>query len=127
ARFDRLLIVMSKLIRIDRDARRSHTMAEAAQHLRVDPSRFTAAESVEGVEADLHPLAESDGFDVVDGHAVLQRQSRDVGAQRQTAIGRQVQEINGNTAAGFVPAKIGPKYRRWIAQRGAIEFAIAYE
>ena len=77
-------------------------VTEAAQHLRVDPSGFAAAESVEGVEADLHPLAESDGFDVVDGHAILQRQSGNIGAQRQAAIGRKVPEIDGHSAAGFV-------------------------
>ena len=82
ARFDRLLVVMAQLIRIDRDACRSHSATEAAQHLRIDPSRFAAAESVEGVEANLHPLAEADGLDVVDRHSILQRQSRDVGAQR---------------------------------------------
>src|SRR6266550_7182474 len=99
---------MAQLIRIDRDARRPHTVTEAAQHLRVDPSRFAAAESVEGVEADLHPLAEADGFDVVDRHAVFQRQSRDIGAQRETAIGRQVPEINCYAAACFMRSKIGP-------------------
>ena len=96
-RFDCLLVVVAELIGIDRDTRRTHVVTEAAQDLRVDPSRFAAAESVEGVEADLHPLAEADGFDVVDGHAILQRQARDVGAQRQTAIGRQVPEIDDST------------------------------
>src|ERR1700676_2676881 len=105
ARFNRFLVLMAQLIRIDRDARRSHTMTQAAQHLRIDPSRFAAAESVEGVEADLHPLAESDGFDVVNRHSVLQRQSRNIGAQCETASWRQVPEKNLNASAD-----IGPHY-----------------
>src|ERR1700676_3154065 len=105
ARFYRFLVVMAQLIRIDRDARRTHTVTQAAQHLRIDPSRFAAAESVEGVEADLHPLAESDGFDVVNRHSVLQRQSRNIGAQCETASWRQVPEKNLNASAD-----IGPHY-----------------
>src|ERR1035441_11058812 len=87
---------MAELIRINRDARCSHEVTQAAQDLSVDPSRFAAAERVEGVEADFHPLAESDGFDVVNGHAILQRQSRDIRAQRQAALWRQVPKADRN-------------------------------
>src|SRR3981189_440728 len=107
---------MTELIRIDRDARRSHTVTQAAQHLGVDPSRFAAAESVEGVEADLHPLAEADGFDVVDRPSVLQRQSRDIRAHRETAIWREVPKIDCHAASD-----IGLHYRPRIAQRHAVK------
>src|SRR5713101_8582415 len=109
---------MAQLIRIDRDTRRSHTVTQAAQRLRIDPSRFAAAESVEGVEADLHPLADADGFDVVDRYAILQRQSRNIRAQRQTAIWREIPEINFNAASN-----IGPHHRSRVAQRRAVKFA----
>ena len=113
---------MAQLIGVDRDASRSHAVTQAAQHLRVDPSGLAAAESVKRVEADLHPLAESDGFDVIDGHAILQRQPCNIGAQRETAIGRKVPEIDFHSTP-----YIGPHHRPRIAQRGAVEFAVAHQ
>src|SRR5580704_9323647 len=113
---------MAQLIRIDRDARRTHTVTQAAQHLRIDPSRFAAAESVEGVEADLHPLAESDGFDIVDRYSILQRQSRNIRAQWETAIWRQVPKINCHAAAD-----LGPHHRPRVAERRAVKFAVTHQ
>ncbi len=116
---------MSELIGIDGDAGRAHVVTEAAQDLGVDPSGFAAAEGVEGIEPDLHPLAEPDGFDVVDGDTVLQGQSGNVGAQRETAVGREVPEINFDSASAFVRTEIRSNYRVRIAKRGAVKFAVA--
>ena len=69
---DGFIVVLSDLVRINRDAFGTGEGAEAAQSLGVDPGGFSLAIGVESVEADLDPFAESDGFDVVDRDAILQ-------------------------------------------------------
>src|SRR5271167_280394 len=120
AGIDGLVVVLANLIRIDGNASRTGESAEAAQRLRVDPRGFSVAVGVEGIEADLDPFAEADGFDVVDGHTVLERESGNIGAQRQTARWRQVPEMDDHSAT-----QADTNDRARIAERGPIEFAVA--
>src|SRR5580692_10527288 len=117
---DGLVIVLADLIRIYGNASRAGERAEATQRLRVDPRGFPVPVSVERVESDLDPFAEADGFDVVDGDSVLQSETGNIGAQWQTAGRRQVPEMDHHSAA-----KADSDDRVWIAERGAVELAVA--
>src|SRR6202041_2185858 len=83
---------------------------------------LASAEGIEGVEADFHPLAQADGLDVIDRHAILQRHTCDISTQRQTAFGRQTPKINGYAAAHF-----RFDYRARVSQCRAIEFTISHQ
>src|SRR5271157_1955227 len=97
------VVVLSDLVGINRDGRRAGEGAERTQSLSVDPGGFALAI---GVEADLDPFAQSDGFDVVDGDAVLERESGDVGAQREAARRRKIPKMHDDAAASISRAKI---------------------
>ena len=68
---DGLVVVLTNLVGINRNPFRGGEGAQAAQGLGVDPRGFALAVGVEGIEANLDPLAEADGFDVVDGDAIF--------------------------------------------------------
>src|SRR5215831_1142333 len=101
ARLNRLIVVFAELVRIHRDAARTHVRAQATQNLCVDPSGFAAAKGVKGVETDLDPFAQTDSLDVVDGHAIFERKPGDIGAQRQAAFGRKSPEVNHSATTYF--------------------------
>src|SRR5579864_711305 len=122
ARLNCFLVIVSKLIGIHRNASCAGEMAQAAQDLREGPCYFAAAKRVEGIESDFDPLKQTDRFDVVDRHSVFEREASDVSAQRQSALGRQVPQVDGNAATDF-----GMHYRTRITQGGAIELAIAHQ
>src|SRR5437660_10683505 len=122
ARLNGLFVVVSQLIGIHRNGSCAGEMAQAAQDLCEGPRHFAAAKRVEGIEADFDPLKQTDRFDVVDGRSVFEREAGDVSAQRQSALGRQVPQVDGNAATDF-----GMHYRTRITQGGAIELAIAHQ
>src|SRR6185369_6081398 len=73
ARIDRFFIVEAELIWIDRDTSNPHKLIQQSKDLCVDPRRLSVAKRVKGVESDLHALACSYAFDVVDRNAILER------------------------------------------------------
>ena len=95
--------------------------AKATQGLRIDPGSFALAISVESIEADLDPLAEANGFHVVDRYSIFHGVAGEIGAQRQPAVGRKSPEMHNDTAA-----KIGANYPARVAERSAVEFAVTH-
>src|SRR5579859_6039357 len=89
---DRLVVVLPDLIRIDRDRGRARERAKTAQSQRVNPGSFALPVSVESVEANFDPFAQPDGFDVINGNAILESESRNVCAQRQSPRCRKIPE-----------------------------------
>src|SRR5580692_8716401 len=75
-----LVVVLSDLIGIDGNCGCARERRETTQRLRINPCGLALAVRVKRVEAHLDPFAEADGFDVVDGHSVLEGEASDVGA-----------------------------------------------
>src|ERR1022692_4980433 len=92
ARLDGLFVLMAELIGIDGKTGHASKLMQKVKDLGINPSCLPVAKGVKGVEANLHPLKQRDALDVVDGNAILQRQTRMIGAQRQTPRGRQSPE-----------------------------------
>ena len=120
------VVVLSDLIRIDGDRGRTREGAETAQRLRINPGSFALTISVKSVETDLDPFAEAHGFDVINGNAILERESRNVRAQRQSTRRRQIPEIHDDASTSLAGSKIGADDRARSAQCRAVEFAVAH-
>src|SRR5450755_238206 len=58
SRLDRLLVVLTDLVGIDRETGNSSKLVQQMQHLGVDPSGFAFAEGVKRIESDFHPFKE---------------------------------------------------------------------
>ncbi len=99
AGLDRLLVFKTNLIRVDGNHVHAQQRTQRPQYLRVDPGGLALAKSIVGVEADLDPVEERDRFQVVDGHAVFQRDAAGVRAQGQAARGRNSPKKNLQAAA----------------------------
>src|ERR1700689_2531035 len=120
ARVDGLVVVRADLIRIYGNASRAGERAETTQSLGVDPRGLPVTVGVERVEADFEPFAETDGFDVVDGHSVLHSEAGNVSTERQTTRRWQVPEMDHHSAA-----EADPYHRAWITERGPVELTVA--
>src|SRR4029077_6393337 len=117
---DGFFVVLADLVGINGNNLCGGEGAETAQGLSVYPGGLSLAIGVESVEADLDPFAEADGFDVVDGDAVLPGVAREVGAEGEAAGGRQSPNMHDDAAA-----EVGADHRARLAERGAVEFAVA--
>src|ERR1700722_2700113 len=115
SRIERLVILLSDLVRINRDRRRPRERAKTTQHLRIDPRGLALAIRVESVEADFDPLAQTDRLDVVDGNTILECESRDIRAQRQAPRRNQIPEVHHDAAI-----KRRTHHRTGIPERGSV-------
>src|SRR5262249_3611011 len=70
--------------------------------------------------ADLHPLKQGDALDIVDGYAILERESSVVSAQGKTAVWSQTPHKDSCAAAG-----IGLPHMTGISTRSSVKLAIA--
>src|ERR1035437_1405751 len=80
AGLDRLFVLMAKLVGIDRKTGHAGKLMQEVKHFGINPSCLSVAEGVKSVEPYLHPLKPRDALNVVDGNAILQRQTRMIGA-----------------------------------------------
>src|SRR5262245_9126691 len=85
----------------------------------VDPGGFAVAIGVERIEADLHPLAQRDTFDVIHRDAILKRESRVVRPQWQTTVRRKSPEKDLHAATW-----IGLEHLLGGATCGAVELTV---
>src|ERR1022692_410836 len=99
AGLDGLFVLMTELVGIDRKTARAGKLMQEVKDLGINPSCLPVAKGVKGVEPNLHPLKQRDALDVVDGNAILQRQTRMIGAQRQTPLLGQAPEEDRHAAA----------------------------
>src|ERR1035438_9589163 len=120
AGLDGLFVLMAELIGIDRKTGHARKLMQEVKDLGINPSCLPVAKGVEGVEPNLHPLKQRDALDVVDGNAILQRQTCMVSAQRQTPLGGQSPEEDLHTSSD-----ICLKDLLRIATGCAVQFAIA--
>src|SRR6266567_3703789 len=117
---DRFVIILADLVRIDRNRVRARERAQAAQRLRINPRGLALTIGIEGIEANFDPLAQPDGFDVIDGNAILNGESRNICAKRQTTRRGQIPEMHDNA-----PTERSADDGTRVAERSAIEFAVA--
>src|SRR5262249_10278886 len=78
-RLDRLLIFVAKLVRIDGETSNSCHLMKEAKCFGINPCCLAVAVGIESVEADLHPLEEGNAFNVIDRHAILEREAGVIG------------------------------------------------
>ncbi len=92
-RLDRLFVVLADLVGVDREAGHACKLVQQVQYFGVDPRSLALTKSVERIEANLHPLEQSNRFEVIDGHAILERESGVVGTQRKAPVSCQDPQI----------------------------------
>ena len=86
AALQRLFVVVTELVRIDRVGIDAEQAAHGREHSAVDPPRFAAAERVEHVVGDLCRTEERAVEHVADRRAVLQREERIHGFEQQPTV-----------------------------------------